>query len=80
MSLPAHTETCRRVYSDDSEYKNAYIDISPEDMVGKTLTISTLDNDESIDYWGKINFTLSFEVAQALAYALLAEIADNKTC
>jgi hypothetical protein len=73
-----YVETIRRVYCDDKEYQNAFFTISPENCNGSTLNISSIESDEATEYWGKINFTISLNIAEALANAILAEIVDIK--
>jgi hypothetical protein len=73
MSTKSSIESVYKVY-DDGEGVSLNVE-SDADALG-FVRITTADNPKSVEFWGKIDFTMAPEIAENLAKALLKKVKD----
>jgi hypothetical protein len=73
MSNKSSIESVYKVY-DDTEGVSINVE-SDADALG-FVRIKTTDNPKAVEWWGKIDFTMSPEIAENLGKALLKKVKD----
>ena len=73
MSTKSSIESCYKVY-DDTQGVAIHVD-SDGDALG-LVRITTHGDKKAEEWWGKIDFTMSPEIAENLAKAILKKVED----